>query len=318
MGKTFEELRPEDLIAMRKNATKEEVLGEKYVPVKLSSMGKLGLPAVVHVRDYSYSDALKLASATTTTEVVKAITEVIANVVQEDNIDLSKLTSQDVLEILMTIQGTWYSPTMEFPYYVDEELPEDKRDDKSNISKAVISINSIRTKPFPEGKNVPLTVNMDKTFTATVDIPRFYDEVIVSQYIENKYAEQDNKMENLSRKIEESTNTVEEYREYMAYREARTSDLIRATQAIQILSVNGKELKTLEERIQAMNEFPLRAWSAVTSYIQKELDFGVIPEVTFNCTVTGKRITRRFSFRVLDFLPTMESLNNAGAGISIC
>lgn len=311
-------LRPEDLISMRKNAPKEEVLGEKYVSVKLSSMGKLGLPAVVHVRDYSYSDALKLASATTTTEVVKAITEVIANVVQEDNIDLSKLTSQDVLEILMTIQGTWYSPTMEFPYYVDEELPEDKRDDKSNISKAVISINSIRTKPFPEGKTVPLTVNMEKTFTATVDIPRFYDEVIVSQYIENKYAEQDNKMENLSRKIEESTNTIEEYREYMAYREARTSDLIRATQAIQILSVNGKELKTLEERIQAMNEFPLRAWSAVTSYIQKELDFGVIPEVTFNCTVTGKRITRRFSFRVLDFLPTMESLNNAGAGISIC
>lgn len=318
MKKTFEELRPEDLIAMRKSSSTEELLGGKYVPVKLSSLGKLGLPAVVHVRDYSYSDALKLASATTTTEVIKAITEVIASVTQEKEIDLSKLTSQDVLEILMTIQGTWYSPTMELPYFVDENLPEEKREDKTNISKAVISINSVQTKPFPEGKTVPMTVNVDKSFTATVDIPRFYDEVIVSQYMENKYAEQDNKMENLSKKIKDNTNTIEEYREYMAYREARTSDLIKATQAIQILSVNGKELKTLEERIQAMEEFPLRAWSAVTSYIQRELDFGVRPEVTFNCTVTGKRITRRFPFRVVDFLPTVESLNDAGSGISIC
>lgn len=318
MAKTFEELRPEDLIAMRKSSPKEEVLGGKYVSVKLSSMGKLGFPAVVHVRDYSYSDALKLASATTTTEVVKAITEVIASVVQEDDIDLSKLTSQDVLEILMTIQGTWYSPTVEFPYYIDEELPKEKREDKANISKAVISINSIQTKPFPEGKTVPMTVNVDKSFTATVDIPRFYDEVIVSQYIENKYAEQDNRMENLSKKIRENTNSIEEYRKYMAYRESRTSDLIKATQAIQILSVNGKELKTLEERIQAMEEFPLRAWRAVTSYIQEDLEFGVNSVVTFNCTVTGKRITRRFPFRVVDFLPTVESLDNAGSGISIC
>lgn len=311
-------LRPEDLISMRKKESAEKSpLGGKYVPVKLSSMGKLGLPPVIHVRDYSYSDTLKLATATSTTEIIEAITEVIDSITEED-IELANLTSQDVLEILMTIQGTWYSPVMEFPYYLDESLPPEEINKKDNVSKASIKINSVVTKPFPEGKRVPFEVKKDKDFTAIVDIPRFYNEVIVSKYIEQKYAEQDNKMESIAKKIKDNSNTLEEYKTYMSYREERTSDLIKASQAIQILSVNGKELKTLEERVKALDEFPVRAWNAAISYIQNDLNFGVQSEVTFNCTVTGKRITRRFPFRVVDFLPTVESLNNAGSGISIC
>ena len=316
MSKDFEDLRPEDLIAMRKKTVKEAPMGAKYVPVKLSSMGKLGLPAVIHVRDYSYSDALRLATASTNVEVIKAITEVIDSITEED-IELDRLTSQDVLEILMTVQGTWYSPTMEFPYFVDETLPEEELHKKENISKATIRINSIITKPFPE-KKVPFEVKKDDDFIAEVDIPRFYNEVFVNQYIEQKYAEEDNKMEPLEKKIRENTNSLEEYKTYMAYRERRTSDLIKALQAVQILSMNGKELKTLKERIDALDEFPVRAWNVANSYIQNELDFGVQTEVTFTCTVTGKTITRRFPFRIVDFIPSVESLNNAGAGMSIC
>lgn len=320
--KDLESLTAEDLVARRKSINKpvEKKHSDStaiYVPIELSSVGKLGLPALIHVRDYSYTDALKLASATTARDMVKALVEVIANITEEE-LDLSKLTSQDVLEILMTVQGTWYSPIMELPYYVDETLPADKKNEKSNISKATIQINSIVTKPFPEDRKVPMEVTMDNGFTAVVDIPRFYNEVIVGQYIDLKYAELDNKMDLINAKIRKNTNTVEEYRQYMEYKEQKASDLIKATQAIQILSVNGKELKTLEERIKAMDEFPLRAWSAVVSYIQEDLEFGVVPDVTFNCTVTGKTITRRFSFRILDFIPTVESFNSSGDSVSIC
>lgn len=317
MSKNFEDLRPEDLIAIRK-ATEQEppVVGAKYVPVKLSSMGKLGLPAVIHVRDYSYSDALKLASASTTTEIIRALTEVIDSITEEE-IELDKLTNQDVLEILMTIQGTWYSPIMEFPYFIDETLPREELNKKENISKATIRINSVQTNPFPENGRVPFEVKM-KDFSAIMDIPRFYNEVVVEQYIEQKYAELDNKMELLSKKIKEDTNTLDEYKSYMEYRDKRLSDTIKATQAIQILSINGRELKTLKERVEAMEEFPLRAWSKVNKHVQEDLNFGVNPEVRFNCTVTGKMITRRFPFRIMDFLPTVESILNAGDDISIC
>ena len=318
MEKTLENLRPEDLIAMRKKGPAELESETKYVAVKLSSVGKLGLPAVVHVRDYSYSDALMLATASTNVEIVEAITKVIDSITQED-LELDRLTTQDVMEILMTVQGTWYSPIMEFPYYIDETLTGDDLTKKENISKATIKINSIKTVPFPETERVPFEVkDSSRGFSAMVDIPRFYNEVIVNKYIEKKYAELDNRMESVNQKIKNGTNTLEEFQQYMDYREAKTTDMIKALQALQILSVNGKELNTLGEKIQALDEFPLRAWTAVTSHIQKNLNFGVQPEVTFQCEITGKMLTRRFPFRVMDFLPTLESLNNAGDGILIC
>ena len=314
--KTFEEMTMEDLIPKKKIPTASEKESSKYISVKLSSLGRLGLPAIVHVRDYTYSDALKLANASTEVEVVRAVVEVLADVIQED-IDLDKLTSPDVMEILMSIQGTWYSPTIELPYYVDESLGGEERNSKANTSKVSIPVNSLKFKTFPDGKNVPVKVSY-QDFTAEVDYPRFYDYAIVDQYIENKYAELDQQMKEISQKIQKNTNTFEEYKSYLSYREQKILDTIKASQAIQILSVNGAPLNTLKERIQAMDSFPLKAWASVSSYIQKDLAFGIDPEITFKCTVTGKTITRRFSFRILDFLPSLESFQSAGSDVLIC
>ena len=316
MPKSFDDLRPEDLIAMRKKPTEESSVA-KYVPVKLSSMGKLGLPAVIHVKDYSYLDAFKLASANTTLEMIRALVEVMDNIIEED-ISLDRLTSQDVMEVLMTIQGTWYSPTIEYPYYIDETLPEDKIDNKENISKATIRINSIKTKPLSGDKRVPFTVAIGKEFSAEIDIPRFYDDVIVNQFIEQKYASRDNEMQGIQEKIQSHKETPQEREVYYKYSEERRLDTLKATQAIQILSLNGKPLNTLSERIKALEEFPLKAWRKVSSYIQNELSFGIQSEVAFRCTVTGNMITRRFPFRVLDFIPTMESVDASGDSVSIC
>lgn len=313
--KNYEDLTMEDLIPRKKTSAPTEA-STKYVAVKLSSMGKLGLPPIVHVRDYSYSDALKLATASSGTEIIKAIVEVLAEVVQED-IDLDKLTIPDVMEILMTIQGTWYSPSIELPYFVDETLPEAERTDKKNISKITLFLNNLKFKSFPEDKKVPVNVSY-QDFRAEIDYPRFFDAVIVDQYIENKYAKLDQQMEEISRKIKKDVNTLEEYKSYMSYKEQKMMDTIKASQAIQILSVNGESLDTLGKRIEAMDSFPLKVWGTVNSYIQNDLAFGIESDVTFQCTVTEKTITRRFSFRVLDFIPTMESLQSAGSDVLIC
>ena len=241
MERELDELRPEDLMVRKsKEPVTETAVGGKYVPVKLSSVGKLGFPAVIHVRDYSYSDALTLASASTTVEIIDAIVKVLSNVIQESDIDLYMLTSSDVLEILMTIQGTWYSPSLELPYYVNPDLTGDELEDRENISKATILINSLNFTPFPSDKKAPFTVTMKDGFTSEIDIPRFYNEVIVHRYIENRYAELDNTMEELNKKIKSGSNTLEEYKKYMDYREARVADTIKASQAMQIVSINGK------------------------------------------------------------------------------
>ena len=46
---------------------------------------------------------------------------------------------QDMMEIFLTILGTWYSPNLEtYRYYIDLDLPKEERDKPGNISVAVI------------------------------------------------------------------------------------------------------------------------------------------------------------------------------------
>lgn len=310
--KAFDELRPEDLVSSSANGS-----GAGYVPLKLASSGKLGLPAVVYVRDYSYSDALKLASMNND-NASEVVFEVLTHVIRDgETLPLQNLTYTDVLEILMTIQGTWYSPTLEYPYYIDETLPSEKKDKRENISKAPLRIRDIDVIPFPENVNIPAIVTVKSSdFEAEVDYPRFYNEVIAKKYIEMKYADSDNKYASLKKKIASGDYTSQEFSEYTKYEAEKSTDLIKAIQALQIFSVNGKKLETLEERIKAIDDFPLKAWSKVMNHLNG-IKFGIDPEVTFKCTVTGKEITRRFPFRISDFLPSMESLRDAGDDVSI-
>lgn len=301
---------------MVRSTIKDIAQESSYVPIKLSSVGKLGLPAVIHVRDYSYQDVIKLASAESAVGIKKALLDVLDQVIKED-IDLTALTSIDVLEILMTIQGTWYSPVVEFPYFIDETLPKEQLTNKENVSKATISINSLTSIPFPEDKSVPLTVTAPG-IELIVDVPRFYHEVVVSNYMEELYAEQDNRMTAIEAKVKAKTHTPAEYETLVKYKEQKSLTEAKALQAIRILKHNGKELQTLKERIECLEKVPYRVWQTTNYYIEHELRFGLNEKVTFVCEVTGKTLTRRFPFRIMDFLPSLELSQTARNGISIC
>lgn len=311
MIKGFDNVKPEELVERNRKPD------TGYVPLKLASSGKLGLPALIYVRDYTYTDALHL-STMTTDNASEVVFDVVSNIIKDgNNLPLQNLTYTDVLEILMTVQGTWYSPTIEYPYYIDETLPKEEIDKKENISKASIKISSVEVTPFPENVKVPATVKTKDGFEAEVDYPRFYNEVIAKQYIEEKYAEKDNKYASLKKKVKNGDYTSSEFREYTSYESEKATDLIKALQALQILSVNGKALNSMEERFNALDDFPLKAWTAVINHLNS-IRFGIEEAVTFKCTVTGNEITRRFPFRIFDFLPTVESSGNAGDDVLIC
>lgn len=311
MIKGFDNVKPEELVERNRKPD------TGYVPLKLASSGKLGLPALIYVRDYTYTDALHL-STMTKDNASEVVFDVVSNIIKDgNNLPLQNLTYTDVLEILMTVQGTWYSPTIEYPYYIDETLPKEEIDKKENISKASIKISSIEVTPFPENVKVPATVKTKDGFEAEVDYPRFYNEVIAKQYIEEKYAEKDNKYASLKKKVKNGDYTSAEFREYTSYESEKATDLIKALQALQILSVNGKALNSMEERFNALDDFPLKAWTAVINHLNS-IRFGIEEAVTFKCTVTGNEITRRFPFRIFDFLPTVESSGNAGNDVLIC
>lgn len=309
------ELRADDLFVKKPIKTAEEMIaGAEYIAtVKLSSGGKLGLPAVLHVKDYSFADTMLFAKAVNDNES-KIILSILKNVVYED-IDISKVTSQDALEILMTIQGTFYSNSIDgLRYYVDDTLKGDALNSQENISTATIPINSIKTVPLGDVKT-PITLEYN-SYKVKFDYPRLIHDVQATEYIEQKYAEEENKLADIANKVKLHTATLEELKAYNDMTGRKTADFIEILNALQILEYNNKILESIDDKVQAIRKIPGALMTIFNSILSTKFVFGVDPEVTFIDNITEKPITRRFNFRFSHFLQTMEYKNADDVRIS--
>jgi len=307
------ELRAEDLFVKKQSAETIQIPPEYEVVVKLSSVGRLGLPAVLHVRDYTFDDTLVFAKANQRNES-SVILNLLKNLIYED-IDLSKVTRQDALEILMAIQGTFYSGYVEKEYLIDDTLTGDDLTAKENRSKASIPVNSIRTVPVDKDVTIPIKISNNK-FEACFDFPRLIHDDIARTYVENKFAEKDNELSSLISRKASNTASPEELKILSDYEDEKTTEYMRALTALQIISVNGKTYETLDDKLTVLHKIPMVVLSLLANILKSRFDFGVQDEVTFTCEVTGKQITRRFNFRYTDFIPTMEQGDVSGFDVS--
>ena len=304
------EIRAEDLFAVDKVLENAEYTAT----VKLSSCGRLGLPPVLHLKDYSFEDTTLLAKANQENES-KIILAVLKNVIAE-NIDISKITSQDALEILLTIQGTFYSAYIDgLRYYVDETLSGDKLINKENISTATIPIANIKTIPLADGLKTPINLET-KGCRVKFDYPRLVYDSLATEYISNKFAEEDNKMSQIEQKIKDHVASVDEIKEFGEYRDRRFYELMEVMNALSLLEYNGKELNNIDEKLHYIKKVPAALMTILNSIITEKFKFGVDPEVTFIDNITDKPITRRFNFRFSHFLQTLEYRNADDVRIS--
>lgn len=318
-----DKLKAEDLLV--RNKTKDQEIVKKveeapsipanYIPVKLSSVGKLGFPAVVHVRDYQFEEALQMAEFTTE-NITEVIIEILNSVIFED-VDIGEAHRQDVLEILLHIYGTWYSPKLETnKYYVNLDLEGEEREDKSNISVATIPINAIKTTPLPKDSKLPITFKKGD-FEVKLILPKVRNEVIASKFVEEKYAEEENELGEIIKRVKSGKYTQKEFSQYQAHLNRKGKDYLRIMQALIIGAFNGKNLDTLEEKIQVLPEIPLSVWSSYRKAVEEHFHFGIEPEVEFMCSINHKPITRRFQFRPFHFIPSLEQRDGSGFDVSL-
>lgn len=293
----------------------EEILiPSGYIQVKLSSVGKLGVPKIVHVRDYSFEEALKLAEVDEFNET-DVIIQVLNDIILED-FDAGELHKQDVLEILMTILGTWYSPKLEdMPYYLNDDLPPSVLNERENIGRTTLYFNQINTKALSKEVALPITIKY-KEQEVKFSLPKVKNEVIASKLVNSKYAQEENELAEIKRKIDLNTNTFEEMRIYESYLGRRTTDFLKINQALLIEGYNGEVLKELSDKLEVLPKLNLHLLKKYTDVIQEHFQFGILPEVTFESEELKETITRRFDFRALHFLSTMESADDSGFDVS--
>lgn len=298
----------------------------EYIPVTLSSMGKLSMPATLHVRDYKGEDALNLA---TTAESEKTLLQGVISVLEGityEGIDAKFMHEKEAEELLLNVRLNFWDSEMQAEYPIEDEKELSFIKDDALLEKIVngdeslyctIPVRKINTKPIPDKFKEPFSLSLgDKQFTFI--LPRIGDLLTVQDFIDKKYAHQIQKFQALesslryNQKIRKIKPDLEKFinpdsmQEYVEYIVQRNKDYMAVKQALVIVKAGSTRLETVEQKMKAYRDVPREMWETYTE-ITSENSFGVQPEVEVISPITGDPVTRRFQFRFQDYLSKDES-----------
>ncbi len=308
-----------------KNDDKSQInqrIPAEYIPVKLSSLGKLDAPNTLHVRDYSGRDALELSLSTTNSNTfLRKLVDVINNLIFE-GFDCYYLHESELEEIMLSITGNFISPTIQnYPYpYEKEEYDSMSDERKQGIEKSIeklqidIPINSINTLPLKAEFKEPIVIKNKSNLTLHFRLPRVKDYFVAEEYVEEKYFDQAQqymqleKITNLEDDTEKEKRFAEFSREilksYQGYLIARGTDYIAAKQSQLLLKQGSKVLDTIEDKIKCYSEIGMGFWKQYNNLCDSELEFGVDHNIKIISPITNEEVTRRLQFRPMDLIST--------------
>ncbi len=272
-----------------------------YLPVKLSSIGKLNAPAIIYVRNYTGEDILDM-SMITEDNALDTIVKVLNNMVF-GGFDCSYLHQKEIEEILLNILINFWNSQIDCTYpYTEEEL--DTCPDKEKVKRIrkgdeslniTLTVDNLKTTSLLKEFEEPINITLQNE-TVQFVLPRVRNILIAKDYVEKKYAQEDSQYE-----------TDDQSSEREEYLRNRNKDFLLVQQAQLLRKHNSKVLNTLDEQIKCFKELSINFWKAYNQTVEEKLDFGVNHDIEVVSPLTDKKITRRFQFRFLDFVPSLDS-----------
>lgn len=318
---TEEELK-EDAIEQMVDSQPSSPAG--YVPLWLSSRGKLNTPELIHVRDYNGRDQADLTLVTSENEL-NVVLDIVRRRVYED-IDVEMLHEKELEEILATVHNNFWSNTLEDVYYPVaksefESLSEEEKEAYTSGKQRYqvdIPISDLEVIDLADEFKEPFSIISSNNTRFTFRLERVKDVLRASKYIQRKYAKETRNFMDIERQarkikslnqdgVDQLTEIFgqERVEEYMHYSQKKLADFFIVKRAQCILKKDGKELTTIDEQMAAYDEVPISTWSEYGS-ISDKYAFGISNTVSVISPITGKKVSRRFSFRFQDFFPKIQ------------
>ena len=301
------------------------------IAVKLSSLGKLSAPTTVHVSDYSPEDAMKMSMAQED-ELLENLVQVLKHIVHDD-FDVLDLHEKEAEEILLTIKANFWSKVIEgvpFPY-TQKDLDKLEEDDPEKAEKirngsytpmVDIPVSDIETANIDSNFKKPITIKMNGR-EANFMLPRIRNYIIANEHIRTKYANEEKDFEMMSRLSRKGVAEeelidrfpVQRIKDFEKYSREKFAEYLRIQQAWSMIELDGEPLETIEDKLNAYSHIPLKMWEAYMGFVQ-EFTFGVNEKIKVKSPLTGSKVTRRFQFRITDFLKTSERGEPSSVDIS--
>lgn len=345
----------ETLSQIEKIADVEKDIPVGYVRINMSTKGKYGAPAVLHIRNFSVEEALELGSISQEELPIK-VTSLLQRIILEPEVKIDSFYEQEVAELCIHFYTAFYSNKLkEVPYEVTDK-------DKEWMKKEVyqgkdsaeyqnwlrgidtgkikttfdIDLNTIKyysvkddAKKFIKYKN--------KDFTCVFQYPRFGDTALLQKAVKEKFKTQDRQFgplyETFKRKqdaearLRRGENVAIDQIPYLeeddlnavrAYELEKTTYIISQMKGLYLVELNGEDVsqKPLSERVEIAKD-PRIDFSTYQTISDtfNKLQIGPVPEVKISNPITGMTEVVNHPFRTLELLAAIKDYRSDNASI---
>jgi hypothetical protein len=311
--------------------TEEDIKNDipsSYIEINLVSNGRIkDIPKKLHFRCYSASDAIDLNVGED--DKLKAIIKVLTRLNYE-KFDISLLPVQDVLYILYKLHGTFISSSITKKVYIDDTIKDEKLlNDENNLEEVEIPILSMTYAYLGKDYNdvdleqkikIPFTIKDNHTkesvsFRYTI----LKDIILAESYCHNYYKDEFIKFADIRSALNKINSIKDENKqdamldkyltenedianEYYEFRIEYIKMVAKLVQAQAIVSYNGKELTTLDEKWEVYkNNISYSIWEKYNKVLES-FPFGINEEIDVFLPSKKTKVHRRVGFQYNDFI----------------
>jgi len=339
---------PNKVIETR-TSTERRQIPVGYLPIQMSTRGRLNVPEVVYVRNFTTSDLLELSMISEEIlpeRVISTLSSLIYG-----NEDVGLWPENAIVELLIKIYSNYFTPMLTqiiFPWN-DEDiayLNQNKRNKEAEalekgtwVPRIDLDLRAVNIQDLENDKKARVTIrpkvqNGEEPFEVTfLTYSRYGDSIIVKNYIEkvfesriSEFAKIKQLYEIRQRYIESGQNLnnlpIISERDMIRWQKMEMDKALLATKASQALyleRLNGEDLSkaSLEEKIRKLDNirFDIKMAKKIDENFNN-FKFGINPDIEVLNPITGERCIRRFSFQIFNILSAIQKYQSDEYDIS--
>lgn len=335
-----ETIKKESVMATLVETEKQELVPAGYVPIVLSTKGKIGAPEKFHIRNFKTKDIMSLA-LTEEEALPERLVSLLQDLIYEKEVDVKKFHENEIIETMLLLYHSFYADTIEVPFPIEEEDFEYLREKypPAVAAEKIQDITSGKWKPqttisiskdidtyeLPSDfSSVAIVKSKQSGFTLGFRLPYYGDTIIVKKWLRETFGDSEKKFQKTAKILEiqekmtrdaelgkevhwESIPRIsdQEEEEYNNFRIQRAGVIVDIVRALHLYIYDGEDVsnKSLSERYEMIQD--PRIDERVARKLDKhfeDMQFGVIPEVKMRNPLTEEECQRRYSFRLVDIL----------------
>ena len=304
-----------------------------YIEVALSTKGRVGAPAIVHVRNFTVGELLEL-SLTTDTDLPRRLIAALNKAIYEDT-DVANWHESEIEELLIYIYAEFYRSTLdsvEFPLLEEdyefvkngpdgEQRCKDLREHKWVPRTSITLLRDIDPYEVSDDYSPEITIKNKKTgFYVTFSYIKYGDRLLVKDWLDKVYRDEEKQFDALVETLKHNSSVADpakrlpvdpaEKEAYSDFVAKKLGTLTEVSRLISVVNYNGQDVSKMDvdEKYKLLSQDARIDYGMIAKLAarQDKQPVGLKPFIHMINPLTNEPCVRRFSFRILSILQAMQ------------